>query len=59
LSIASIHYLYGQFFLFLWWSGFETQTLHILYIIHNNWAKLTKISIINFKPLKNTTNQRY
>ena len=26
---------------FLWWSGFEPQTLHILCIVPTDWAKLT------------------
>jgi len=27
-------------FLFWWWSGFEPQTLHILWIVHTNRTKL-------------------
>jgi hypothetical protein len=30
-------------YFFLWWSGFEPQTLHIfMRIVHTNWAKLTR-----------------
>jgi len=41
-------YLTNIFFL-LWWLGFEPWTLHILCIVHTNWAMLTRTYLPKLK----------
>jgi len=52
-------YFLATFFFFWWWPGFEPRTLHILCIVHTNWAKLTSYLPTMIKSVKLLLNKSF